>query len=578
MKGSWRPLGLVLVATALAILAGCPLPFEYNGKGATTTPASDPSSPNMTAPVTVSYTDQGGNSGSITDGGLFTSGQTTTVTLSTASLNAVIFYTTDGTALTNLRTAQKITASSGTFTITRTTTAQSLDVHAIAVGPNMLPSPSVHVTVTVSPYPIITVSRASASISEDAGSTTFIITSSVAPVAPLTVNIQASGTYHETLLTGIPVGKGISFTKTIAASTTTATIAIAAQHDQDFLDETITLTVLPDSSTPPTYSVGAPTSASVTIQDDLTPTSTVTYSANGGTGTVPVDTNSYLPNAPVTVAGNPGGLAEVDNEFAGWNTQADGNGTTYTQGQTFAMGTTNVTLYVKWAQRTASFLTQFPPAWSSPRPEAIAFDGASIWVGEVNQSKVYKLNPADGSIIASYSLNATHALSLDGAGGMWTTSYFSPPPVLYHYPLTFGTPDSSITLPLTMSYPTAMTFDSSSNVIWLVNTNATFAYPAHFWKLDAATGTVLDEWDLAGGTPDEAYGLCMDSDPNYLWMVVGSTLSKVSIAGRQVVERYFIPLPTTPNPPLLQGVARVNATTFWLVEGNNKMIFEAQLR
>ena len=293
-----------------------------------------------------------------------------------------------------------------------------------------------------------------------------------------------------------------------------------------------------------------------------------------------MDTNSYLPNAPVTVAGNPGGLAEVDYEFAGWNTQADGNGTTYTQGQTFAMGTTNVTLYVKWVQRTVNFLANFPPPWASPpsatRPEAIAYDGTSIWVGEVNQSKVYELNPADQSIVASYSLNATHALSL-GSGGMWTTSYFPSLPtqsVLYHYPLTFGTPDSSITLPLTMSYPTAMTFDSSSNVIWLVNTNATYAYPAHFWKLDASTGTVLDEWDLAGGTPDEAYGLCMDSDPNYLWMVVGNTLSKVSIAGKQVVERYFVPSPAN----LLQGVARVNANTFWLVEGNNKAILEAQLK
>ena len=282
MTRLYRLFALVSAAAALAMLGGCPLPFEFNGKGAGNSPTSDPSSPNMTAPVTVSYTDQGGSSGTIADGGLFTSGQTTTVTLSTTSLNAVIFYTTDGSVLTNLRTAQKINASSGTFTITRTTTAQSLEIHAIAVGPNMLPSPSVHVTVTVSPYPILTVSRASASISEDGGSTSFTITSSVAPAAPLTVNLQASGTYHETLLTGIPVAKGVSFTQTIAASTTTTTITIAAQHDPDFLDETIMLTVLPDSNTPPTYSVGAPTNASVTIQDDQTPTTTVTYSGNGG--------------------------------------------------------------------------------------------------------------------------------------------------------------------------------------------------------------------------------------------------------------------------------------------------------
>jgi hypothetical protein len=79
--------------------------------------------------VTVSYSVQGGASGTIADGGSFVSGQTTTVTLSTASLNAVIFYTDDGTSLSDLRSANKISASSGTFTITRTTSHQRQSQH-----------------------------------------------------------------------------------------------------------------------------------------------------------------------------------------------------------------------------------------------------------------------------------------------------------------------------------------------------------------------------------------------------------------------------------------------------------------
>src|SRR5690606_7339123 len=36
--------------------------------------------------------------------------------------------------------------------------------------------------------------------------------------------------------------------------------------------------------------------------------------------------------------------------FAGWNTKADGTGTDYIPGQTFTMGTEEVTLYAKWVE------------------------------------------------------------------------------------------------------------------------------------------------------------------------------------------------------------------------------------
>ena len=64
---SSRSVALVSALVAAALLAGCPLPFEYNGKGSSSA-SSDPSSPNMTAPVTVSYAVQGGATGAIADG------------------------------------------------------------------------------------------------------------------------------------------------------------------------------------------------------------------------------------------------------------------------------------------------------------------------------------------------------------------------------------------------------------------------------------------------------------------------------------------------------------------------------
>jgi len=77
------------------------------------------------------------------------------------------------------------------------------------------------------------------------------------------------------------------------------------------------------------------------------PTYTVTYNANTGTGGVPADSNNYLPGATVTVLGN-ASLTKTGYTFAGWNTQADGNGTDRAPGSTFAMGSANVILYAKW--------------------------------------------------------------------------------------------------------------------------------------------------------------------------------------------------------------------------------------
>ncbi len=79
------------------------------------------------------------------------------------------------------------------------------------------------------------------------------------------------------------------------------------------------------------------------------PTYTVTYNGNGNTGgSVPVDSTDYEQGQIVTVLGNTGNLVKAGNSFAGWNTQANGSGATYTQAQTFAMGTANVTLYANW--------------------------------------------------------------------------------------------------------------------------------------------------------------------------------------------------------------------------------------
>lgn len=68
----------------------------------------------------------------------------------------------------------------------------------------------------------------------------------------------------------------------------------------------------------------------------------VQYDANGGTGTLIDDSGSYLPTSNVNVLAN--SFTRAGFEFTGWNTRADGSGTTYLAGDTFAIAS-DMTLY-----------------------------------------------------------------------------------------------------------------------------------------------------------------------------------------------------------------------------------------
>ena len=76
----------------------------------------------------------------------------------------------------------------------------------------------------------------------------------------------------------------------------------------------------------------------------------VTYNGNGNTGgTAPTDAVYYSGNGTtsVTTKTNSGSLEKTGYTFSCWNTQADGNGTDITPGNTFTI-TANTTLYAKW--------------------------------------------------------------------------------------------------------------------------------------------------------------------------------------------------------------------------------------
>ncbi len=166
-----------------------------------------------------------------------------------------------------------------------------------------------------------------------------------------TVNTQSGNTLNAT------DSQGDQFTATISGNVITYSSSNApGSNCNGTHPESVTITL--SSETAGSYTSSwqciTPTATCTgTSTGTITKTSgsgllTVTYSGNGSTsGSVPVDSNKYDIGQTVTVLGN-GNLAKTGDTFTGWNTQANGTGTTYTAGQTFTMGSASVTLYALW--------------------------------------------------------------------------------------------------------------------------------------------------------------------------------------------------------------------------------------
>ena len=73
---------------------------------------------------------------------------------------------------------------------------------------------------------------------------------------------------------------------------------------------------------------------------------TISYDANGGTGTMTDSNSPYFAGSTVTTKSNT--FEKGGYEFTGWNTKSDGSGTSYAEGEEFTPNE-NTTLYAQWA-------------------------------------------------------------------------------------------------------------------------------------------------------------------------------------------------------------------------------------
>jgi uncharacterized repeat protein (TIGR02543 family) len=192
-----------------------------------------------------------------------------------------------------------------------------------------------------------------------------------------------------------------------------------------------------------TFAMGT---ANVTLyaQWTIKPTFTVTYNGNGNTGgAVPVDENKYVAAATVTVKDNTGLLVKTGTTFAGWNTAADGSGTTYAGGGSFPMGSANIVLYAKWTTKQIYSVTFNSNGGSGTMADLSIESGASMpliantftksgsvfsgWATTATGTTVeyadkasYTMGGSNVNLYAIWSQNATYKITFNSNGGTGT--------------------------------------------------------------------------------------------------------------------------------------------------------------
>ena len=192
----------------------------------------------------------------------------------------------------------------------------------------------------------------------------------VGSIATATDEITAIVPYGTDLTTLVPtiIHNGASVSPVSGVANDFSTQAIYTVTATDGLTRAYTVTV---TTTPPALT-----------------TYSVTYNANSATsGTAPA-TQTKTQGTSLTLAVNSGGLARSGYTFAGWNTAADGSGTTYAVGAAYTPDAA-LALFTLWtALPTYSLSMQLIPAGSfNNGTSSVALSAFRMSTDDITQSK-----------------------------------------------------------------------------------------------------------------------------------------------------------------------------------------------
>ena len=187
------------------------------------------------------------------------------------------------------------------------------------------------------------------------------------------------------------------------------------------------------------------TESSTILNFTTSVTRTLTYSNNGGTGTLVDPSSPYSSGATVTVLANPGTITKTGAAFVGWNTAANGSGTNYLAGDTFTIGATT-TLYARWLTP----MSCVPAFYQISGGKLYTYDAVNNTYNQVGSATTTNLNsigrnPKDGLI---YGLVDQTLWVIDDAGTMVNLGSLPDLAAVSYYSADFIADDVMLVAPL----------------------------------------------------------------------------------------------------------------------------------
>lgn len=156
---------------------------------------------------------------------------------------------------------------------------------------------------------------------------------------------------------GLDIGKGYESKVIVGTLTISGSAAVFLRNDRCTTPVTTTHTHLDITTLDEGTVYGIPVQSGWTPEfGAYLPINTLSFDANGGTGTVPDIKGLYRDSTTIPEVAS---LTRIGYRFIGWNTAPDGSGTTYAAGSTFTFSL-NTTLYAKWTlTNTGAFISRF---------------------------------------------------------------------------------------------------------------------------------------------------------------------------------------------------------------------------
>jgi uncharacterized repeat protein (TIGR02543 family) len=137
--------------------------------------------------------------------------------------------------------------------------------------------------------------------------------------------------------------------------------------------------------------------ANISLYAKWTPAYHVIYDANGGVGSVPIDSTLYVSGSSAEVIGNTGGLTKTNGTFAGWALNVSVGATAYQAGASLLIGSANITLYAKWTPTYNIIITQPLGATISVTPSKTSYNVGESAIVSIATNDGYSFDGWTGS-------------------------------------------------------------------------------------------------------------------------------------------------------------------------------------